>query len=479
MDEDHAVPLALDLDGTLLLTDTLHEALLVHLRSRFSDVFRLPLWLTSGRAGFKDRVAAALTQEDVDSLPVVAEIVTLAEREAKAGRKVVLVTAANRLIAEKIAARFPFISEVMASDGQTNLKGAVKAEALAARFPDGFIYAGDSTADFAVWEKARGAIVVEHGSGMAQQAAQFTKVLAVIDGRDPLKSVLRKTLRLHQWAKNALVFVPLLLGGLMFSPQAWWAASLAFLALGLLASATYIANDMWDLSDDRLHWSKRSRPMASGRLSLARGAGLLVFCGSTAFILGAINGPAAVATLAIYLTLSLLYSFWLKREPIVDVLLLAVMFTIRLVLGQAVTNAVLSPWLLVFSMFIFLSLSLVKRHTETLRMIDHGHEKTLGRGYIATDAPVLLGLGVSSSMAAVLIMVLYLINDAFQAQFYRHSAFLWGFPVIIFLFLARIWLLCHRGQINDDPVAFALKDRLSLTLAAASALLFAAAIVPV
>jgi 4-hydroxybenzoate polyprenyltransferase len=214
-------------------------------------------------------------------------------------------------------------------------------------------------------------------------------------------------------------------------------------------------------------------------LSLAHGAFLAIGCGLLAVLLGGVVGRGALAALGVYLFMSLLYSYKLKREPIVDVLLLAGMFTMRLVVGIVVTGAILSPWLLVFSMFVFLSLSLVKRHTEVTRMVDHGHKKVLGRGYVVGDAPVLLGLGVASSMGAVLIMVLYLIEDAFQANFYRHSAMLWGFPIVLFLFLARIWLLCQRGEIHDDPVAFALKDRVSLIYALAVGLLFAAAIVPV
>jgi 4-hydroxybenzoate polyprenyltransferase/phosphoserine phosphatase len=479
LDQDISIPLALDLDGTLIATDTLHECLLRHFRNAPQDLLKAPLWLVGGRAHFKQRVADALTQDDIDALPVTTGLVDLAQREAEKGRKIILATAANRAIAEKVRARFPFISEVLASDGAENLKGEAKAALLERHCPDGFIYAGDSEADLHVWRRAKGAIVVERGRRLSAKAQQATPVVARIRPEGRRVSVLRRALRLHQWAKNALVFVPLVLGGQFLSPQAWMAAAVAFLAMGLLASGTYIANDMWDLAEDRRHWSKKKRPLASGQLSLARGVVLLTLCGMAAFLLATLDGPGAVATLCVYLSMSLFYSYKFKREPIVDVLLLAGMFTMRLVLGQVVTDVSLSPWLLVFSMFIFLSLSLVKRHTEVARMVEHGHRKVLGRGYVAGDAPLLLAFGVSASMGAVLIMVLYLIQEAFQAQFYRHSAMLWGFPMVIFLFLGRIWLKCQRKELHDDPVAFALKDRVSLAYGAVAAVLFAAAIAPV
>jgi phosphoglycolate phosphatase-like HAD superfamily hydrolase len=372
------LPLVLDLDGTLLATDSLHESLLHHLRAKPLDIFRLLGWLRQGKAGFKSRLAGALTQEHVETLPVVTEIIAFAEEEAKAGRSIVLATAANRRIAEKIALRFPFISEIFASDEQTNLSGEAKAEALEQRYPSGFLYAGNSKADIPVWRKAKGAIVVEHGNTLARWAAQTTPVIASIDPHTAPSKVLPRALRLHQWVKNALIFLPLILGGLFASAPAWLATLWAFFALCLLASATYIANDMWDIPEDRRHWSKRRRPLASGGLSLPGGLGLITLCGAGAFALGAADGAAAVATLLVYLVLSLLYSFRLKREPIVDVFLIATMFTLRIVLGQVVTGAALSPWLLVFSMFTFLSLSLVKRYTEVVRMVEHGERPDSG-----------------------------------------------------------------------------------------------------
>lgn len=480
MHQDVALPLVLDLDGTLLATDTLHECLLRQLKRHpfnfFTLVFRLATW---SRAQLKESLVEALSQEDIEALPVTAAIVELAAKEAGKGRKIVLATAANQAIAKKVAVRFPFISEVLASDSYNNLKGASKAALLERLYPNGFIYAGDSEEDLHVWRKAKGAIVVERGTTLSNRVHKCTHVLAQVHLSTKRVSIIYRAMRIHQWSKNALVFVPLVLGGQFVAPQAWLAAALAFLAMSFLASCTYITNDIWDLADDRRHWSKKTRPLASGELSLASGLFLLLGCGIIAFLFAAIGGLGTVTVLSLYLVMSLLYSYKFKREPIMDVLLLAGMFTMRLVLGTVVVGLALSPWLLVFSMFTFLSLSLIKRHTEVVRMVEHDLKTGLGRGYLAEDAPMLLALGVATSVGAPLIMVLYLIEEAFRADFYVHSGMLWGFPIIVFLFLERIWLLCQRKQIHDDPIVFALKDPVSLLLCLAAVAIFVAAIVPV
>ncbi len=473
---DIAIPLVIDLDGTLLSTDTLHESFLLFLKRRPTAAWQIPGWALSGRATVKNHLADVVTDKDVATFPARMALVTLAESEAARGRKIVLATAADSSIAEKIRARFSFIQEIVASSGGHNLKGAAKAEALAALFPDGFIYAGDSAADIHVWNQATAAVFVGSSPALKRQIEARTELAASLPS--PLFNflALRRALRAHQWAKNALVFVPLILGGKAHDASAWVHALAGFFALSLLASATYLLNDLWDLAEDRQHWSKKTRPIASGQLPISAALLLVALGGIAAFTIAALNGPACVAVLALYLVASLAYSFWLKREPIVDILMLAGLFTMRLGLGVVVAGVAFSPWLFVFSMFIFLSLSAAKRQTEITRMVAHGLRETPGRGYRADDAPLVLTIGVGAMLATVLVMVIYLIADAFPESFYKHSAFLWGFPVVIFLWLARIWLLCHRGQLNDDPVAFALKDRLSLFYGTLMVALFGAAL---
>lgn len=473
---DVAIPLVIDLDGTLLLTDTLHESLFLFLKKDILQAWRLPSWLLGGRAHIKRNLATAVEDDDVNHFPAHGEFVDFVTREAARGRPIVLATAADRAIAERMVTRFPFIGEVIASDGTVNLKGQAKAAALCERFPGGFIYAGDSRADIHIWEKAVGAIYVGTSRRMALDIEAVTTLLTVFVRTGPDFELVRRGLRLHQWAKNALIFVPLILGGKMLDPTAWLRALAAFLALGALASSTYLLNDLWDLRDDRRHWSKRLRPLASGSLQIRHGVALFALGVAVALGIGLWLGLANVAMLIFYLGLSLAYSFRLKREPIIDVLMLATMFTMRMALGVAASNVKFSPWLFVFSMFIFLSLSLAKRQTELCRMVEHRREETLGRGYRASDSPLVLAMGVGAMMATVLVMVIYLVQEAFPAGFYKHPFFLWGFPVAIYLWMARIWMVCHRGELNDDPVVFAIRDPLSLLYGAAMVALFIAAI---
>jgi 4-hydroxybenzoate polyprenyltransferase len=424
----------------------------------------------------KSRLAEAVTDQDAETFPVSDDLVSIARAEAELGRTVVLATAADISIAKKIQRRFPFINQVIASQDGHNLKGVAKANELGRHFPLGFIYAGDSAADLHVWSSAKAAIFVGRSESLRSRITARTELVAVVPTKLLDFPTLRRGLRLHQWAKNALVFVPLVLGGKAHDLMAWLFAFGGFAALSLLASATYLLNDLWDLTEDRRHWSKKDRPLARGDLRIGVAIGLIAIGGLTAFGLSALIGTGCVVMVTMYLLISLFYSFWLKRAPIVDIIVLASMFTMRLALGLVVTKVAFSPWLFVFSMFIFLSLSAAKRQTEIVRMVAHGLTHSPGRGYRASDAPLVLALGVSAMTATVLIMVIYLVQDAFSAGFYNHPYFLWGLPLIIFLWLARLWLLCHRGELNDDPVAFALKDRLSVAYGGAMALLFVAAL---
>lgn len=468
-------PLVIDLDGTLIKTNSLDETFLEALRRNPQDIWKLPIKLAAGRAAFKAFLAEQ-SSLDVQNWPVRGDFLEYVMRQYEAGRKVVLATAADRKIGEAVAARFPFISEVIASDGAHNLKGRAKASYLYERFPAGFIYAGDSLADLAVWRKSKDSVLVCPSNRLLKRVQRISEPRAVFPNERNITSVLRRSLRLHQWVKNALVFVPLVLGGKSLDASAWILALLGFFALSLAASATYVVNDLWDLPEDRRHWSKRYRPLASGDLSIREGLFLAAACLAGGFAIAASIGSGAMILLALYAAGTLSYSFAWKRVPVLDVLVLASLFTLRLVLGIALADVRLSPWLLVFSMFVFASLSMAKRHTEVLRFAEHGLDANPGRGYIHADAPLTLGVGLASMLGAVLIMVLYLIEDAFPRGFYENPAALWAVPPILFLFLGRVWLISQRGQLRDDPVAFALKDRTCLLLGGAMAITFAVAL---
>jgi 4-hydroxybenzoate polyprenyltransferase len=280
-------------------------------------------------------------------------------------------------------------------------------------------------------------------------------------------SVLRelaRSLRLHQSVKNVLVFVPLVLSGRFTVLPEVRETFLAFVALTCVACGTYILNDIWDVADDRAHWSKKERPIASGRLSAATAFGFALLLIPAGVALAASISWATCSILLLYLALTLAYSLHVKAVPFLDGFTLATLFTIRLGLGVVAADAPPSPWLFVFSMFLFSSLSYAKRYTEISRAMARNGSGPSGRGYRPVDAPMVLTVGLAAGVGAVMIMVLYIVEEAFRNSFYGTTAGLWGFPPLVFLFIIRIWLVSVRGEMMDDPVAFAIRDRVSIGL---------------
>jgi 4-hydroxybenzoate polyprenyltransferase len=459
-----AYPLVLDLDGTLLRTDLLLEAVIQYLKREPLAFILVLFWACRGIAHLKYELAER-TEILVDLLPVNEPLASYAREAAERGRTVIAATAASRELAAKVCTRFGFISEVLASCETVNLKGAQKAEALKRRFPGGFAYAGDSATDVAVWNEARFGLFAGRDRRLLERLSAVTALEADFSHPPATLGHWAKALRLHQWAKNALVFLPLMLAGHVLDGSGWVACAAAFGAVGLAASATYLINDLFDLEADRQHWSKRGRPFASGSISIPQGvagsAALLTAGLALAFASG---GLPVLGALLLYCGGTLAYSLNLKRVPVLDVTVLAALFTMRLGLGAVAAHVRLSSWLAVFSMFLFLSLALAKRSTEISRKTTIGASATHGRGYVAADAPLVASLGVSAALAAVVLMVLYLIHEAFADTLYRSPALLWAAPVFIGLWLGRIWVLCGRGSLNDDPVAFAVTDRTSICL---------------
>lgn len=464
------LPLVFDLDGTLLATDSLHESLLVYLRRNPLGLLYIPFWLAKGRAYLKCRLAHH-AQLDATTLPINEDVRTLAVGEKADGRPVWLATAADITIANGVATRCQCFDGVLASDGYTNMKGRTKAERLATLFPSGFAYAGDSRSDLPVWSRASEIIMVNPSAATRIAALKLGKPTQTLAGSSTLPALIRCA-RPHQWAKNVLVFVPIVLAGELANPTMLLTAMLAFIALCLIASSTYIVNDLWDLADDRRHWSKRRRPIASGQLSIATALAAAPIGIAAGGLLGLLLGPIAALTLLAYVVLTLAYSFWLKRVPVLDVTTLASLFTLRLVLGIMSTGLKASPWLLGFSMLLFSSLCLAKRYVEIVGWAAQGQKAIKSRGYQVEDIPVLVALGLSTGVTSVAIMLLYIVFEASENTFYGHSVWLWGVPLILFFWISRIWLLASRGQLDDDPVAFALKDPPSLALGVGMTALF-------
>jgi 4-hydroxybenzoate polyprenyltransferase len=457
--------LVIDLDGTLVCTNMLIECALSLIKQNPLAAFQMLAWLSKGRAHLKQELARRVPI-DTAALPINAHVKAYGAGEKSRGRQVYLATAADRSIAQPIADHCGFFDGVLASDGRVNLKGERKAEALGRLFPAGFAYAGDSRADIPIWARASEIILVGASRWTRRAVEQLGKPTYSFPTPSRLGALIACA-RPHQWAKNSLVFVPAILSGAINAPHVLLATALSFAALCLVASSTYIINDLWDVADDRKHWSKRHRPIASGALPMSTALIASPVGLAAGLLLAMTAAPAALGVLLVYLVLTLAYSFAVKRVPVLDVTTLAGLFTLRLVLGIVSADVFASPWLLVFSMFLFSSLCFAKRYVEIQGTASRGQAAIASRGYRAEDAPLLFSLGLGAGISSIAIMVLYIMFDAFQRTFYGNTAWLWVFPLTLFLWISRIWLLAGRGQLHDDPVAFAVGDTVSLLLGCA------------
>jgi 4-hydroxybenzoate polyprenyltransferase/phosphoserine phosphatase len=457
---DAAIPLCLDLDGTLTPVDTLHEGLLNLARTSPISMLALPGWLNKGKARFKSEISA-LVDIDVPSLPFRPELLEWLKSERVNGRTLVLATAADRAIADAVANHLGLFDEVVASDGTVNLSGEAKRQALVKRFGEkGFDYAGNDAGDAAVWKSSRRAIVVG-APALVNRARRVAEVERVFDAPSGGALAWLKAARLQQWVKNGLIFVPQLLAHKILQPDILVDSLLAFLAFGMCASSVYLANDLLDLVSDRQHPRKRQRPFASGKLSARSGllAGIALLCAS--MLLAALINLKFCALLAGYYATTWAYSLRLKRFALVDVMTLAGLYTVRIIAGAAVTAIALSFWLLAFSVFIFLSLGFVKRYTELNDVVQAGRTGNSDRGYRPSDLPLLLALGTAAGYCTVLVMALY-INSPDSQALYSHSQPLWLACPLLLYWISHVWLLTTRGQMHDDPIVFALRDRTSL-----------------
>jgi 4-hydroxybenzoate polyprenyltransferase len=441
-------------------------------KSRSISVFRLPFWLLRGKAYLKQRVAQRAEFEP-SSLPYNLDLVEWLHQQHVAGRRLILCTASDAFIAESIAAHLGIFDEVMSSNGLVNLGGANKGKALLERFGErGFDYAGNSVADLAVWRHARRAIVVNASSRLQNDAEACAEVEQVFEGLSSGFAVLSKALRVHQWLKNVLLLVPLFAAHRLTDGNAWLALLLAFVAFSFCASAVYITNDLLDLESDRQHPRKCKRPFAIGAVPVWQGVLLAPALLSVSLLFAAQVSAAFMAWLVVYFALTCLYSIKLKQLVLVDCLTLAILYTLRIVAGAAALAMPLSFWLLTFSVFLFLSLAFVKRFAELQVQLLHGKHKAHGRGYFTDDAPLLEMLGVAAGFSSVLVLALYL-NSEDVLRLYQSPQWVWGNVPILLFWVSWIWLHAHRGEMHDDPLIFALKDKASLLAGGVFALLLA------
>lgn len=455
-----ALPLCVDLDGTLVRSDVLVESLLLLIKHNPLTVLLLPWWLLRGRAYVKQQIARRV-RLNVASLPYQTDLLQFLTEQYQTGRRLVLATAADIKIAREVAGYLGIFSDVVASDGIRNLSGARKLDALRARFGEGFDYAGNAPVDLPIWREARGAIAVNCGETLLRKARRDCRVREVFGRRSPATSLraMVKAMRMHQWVKNLLIFVPLLMAHDL-SLGLWLNAAVAFVAFSLCSSSVYLLNDLLDLEADRLHPKKRSRPFAAGELPLATGliGAPLLLAGALALAL--LLPPAFMLALTGYFALTLAYSFYLKQVVLLDALVLALLYTSRIFAGTYAIDVPLSHWLLGFSMFLFLSLALVKRYSELHLLRQQNREAAKGRGYFAGDLEQLANLGAAAGYISVLVLALY-ISSAEVTIHYSRPGLLWLVCPPLLYWVSRVWLIAHRGQMHHDPIVFAIKDRAS------------------
>ena len=455
-----AVPLCVDLDRTFTHTDLLIESFLVLIKTNPLYLFMCFVWLLKGKAWLKAQIAQRVAM-DVSVLPYNADLLQYLRQEKALGRDLYLCTAANWALAQRVADHSGLFSGVLASSEGLNLSGSKKAAALIERFGDhGFDYCGDAKTDLPVWSHARRAIVVGNKRVAAAAAKVNTSIVFLEQKRDFLKLVL-KEMRVHQWVKNLLIFVPLLASHRFTDFSKITEAVLAFASFSLCASSVYLLNDLLDLDADRRHMRKCRRPFASGQLDVSFGIALsaILLCGSLALTLLL---PAKYAlVLGAYFAATLAYSFVLKRFMLIDVFTLAALYTVRIVAGGVANDIPLSFWLVLFSGLLFLSLAMVKRYTELDAMVRNGKTSAAGRGYLTQDVMILCAFGTASAYAAVLVLALYM-NSPEVKILYHHQQPLWVLFGLLLYWVSRIWMLAFRGQMNDDPIVFAIKDRVSL-----------------
>lgn len=467
------LPLVVDLDGTLVQTDMLHESALTALRAHPMAMFSAPLWLLRGKASLKHELAKRTTF-DPALLPYNQQLLIWLKAQKAEGRTLVLCTASDSAIATRIAVHLEIFDDVIASEGVVNLAGQRKAQALISRYGEkGFDYAGNSNADLKVWPSAREAIVVNATAATMKQAVAQGNVAKIVPREAAMAAALLRTLRTHQWLKNLLLFVPLLAAHQLGNLDAWSALVLAFLSFCLCASSVYIANDLLDLESDRLHPRKRARPFASGDVSIVSGLMLCPVLLLASLSVGSQVGGTFLPWLAVYFLLTCAYSWSLKRIMLVDCLTLAILYTLRIIAGAAAIGNTLSFWLLAFSAFMFLSLAFVKRYAELeVQRID-GKEKVHGRGYLTSDASLIQTFGIASGYASVVVLALYLNSEA-VLKLYGNPQIVWGGVVIILFWISWMWMQAHRGLMHDDPLVFAVKDKASLLSGAAVAAILVA-----
>ncbi len=453
------VPLVVDVDGTLVKTDLLHETAMQFIARHPMQIWRLLPWLAGGKSRLKGALTDAVDPH-IETIPLRDETVELIRQAQAEGRPVYLASASDRRLIEALATRLGGIAGVFGTEDSANLAGAEKAKRLNAAFgPSGYDYVGDQPVDFAVWSSSRHAIAVSHSDSFARRLRREHPDAQIIASPRTRPRAFLKAMRPHQWAKNALIFLSMVAGH-NFAPATVGKSLLAFVCFCLAASSAYLLNDLLDLPGDREHPRKRKRPFAAGDAPISAGLVLSAALMATSLGLSLLMPARFIMTLAGYVVITLGYSLVLKRRLLIDVITLGGLYTIRVLGGIEATGSAYSPWLLMFCLFLFLSLAIVKRCSELVARREMGETRTVGRGYRTDDLQVMQPLGAAAGYGAVLVVALYL-SSTEVVSLYHHPTRMWLVAPLLLYWISRVLILSGRGELHDDPVVFALRDRVS------------------
>lgn len=458
MTNEHA--LVVDLDGSLIKTDLLYETFWKAVSTRGPAALGSLMHLKQSRASFKSHLADT-TDIDVSQLPVNQDVLDYIQERRQAGDPVILCSASDERLVRQVADHLGCFDEAYGSDALRNLKGPEKATFLVEKYGDGgFDYIGDSDADMAVWRHARQIITVGLSDSKRTAVDGLGKQTTHLNPNLNRTSETIRAMRPYQWSKNVLIFLPIIAAH-NITASSLMLSVLAFVAFSMIASGVYVLNDLLDLSSDRPHPRKSSRPLASGSMSIVR-ASLLAPCLFMAGGLVAVAtwSPAFVMILLIYFGLTTSYSLWLKRMMLVDIFMLAGLYITRIIAGGLATGVPISEWLLTFAGFFFIALAAVKRQAELVDGAQNGRERIMGRAYKVADLPVVMGIAVASGFVSILVLALYVNSDAVRVLYDAPVALFAICPVLLF-WISRMIMVAHRGNMDDDPIVFAFKDRTS------------------
>jgi len=453
-------PIYVDLDGTLIQTDMLYESAVALMKRNPFYVFLFPIWLLHGKAYLKKKIAD-LVDIDVSCLPYNDKILKYLSGEREKGRRIVLCTASDAKFANQISSHVGIFDEVFSSNGIQNNAGHRKLRYIIDQHgKKGFDYAGNADVDLAIWREADTCVVVNATKSTVRRAQTISKKVLIFEKENSFLQSIPRVLRIHQWSKNILVFIPLVLAHKFGDFKIILEALLAFFSFSLMASAIYILNDLFDLEYDRNHQRKKDRPIASGDFPIIWGIGLIpvLILGSCLISLYLLRMFSYL--LALYLFTTIVYSSFLKRIVLLDVITLAALYTVRIIAGAEAVNVPISPWLLAFSMFLFLSLAFVKRFSELQAIRQEKNDAVKGRGYYSGALEQIAILGTSSGYISILVLALY-INGEEVVSLYSKPMILWMICPLFLYWISRVWILVNRGVLHDDPIVFAMKDKVS------------------